>query len=118
MAYPFGTYNNTVKKVAAECGILYSRTVLSTHDFTPPEDFLEWHFTCHHKDDRLMELAEKFCSSNTAETQIFSVWGHSYEFEGDHNWNIIDNLCAYISRYDNIYFGTNYEVYQFLKEVE
>lgn len=115
MAYPYGTYNGIVKKVAADCGISYSRTVVSTHEFTPPKDFLEWHFTCHHKDDQLMELAEKFCTSNTTELQIFSVWGHSYEFEGDDNWNVIDNLCKYISQHDDIYFGTNLEIYNAIK---
>lgn len=115
MAYPYGTYNDAVKKAVAECGISYSRTVVSTHNFNPPEDFLEWHFTCHHKDEQLMELAEQFCNLNTTEPQIFSVWGHSYEFEGDNNWEIIDHLCHYISEHDDIYFGTNLELFHSIK---
>lgn len=110
MAYPYGTYNPSVKEAAAACGISYARTVVSTHTFTPPEDFLEWHFTCHHKDSRLMELAEQFCASPATELQIFSVWGHSYEFEGDDNWTILEGLCNYLSQQNDIYFATNLEI--------
>ena len=114
MAYPYGTYNDAVIMVAADCGISYSRTVVSTHEFSPPKDFLEWHFTCHHLDNQLMELAERFCNLKTSELQIFSVWGHSYEFEGDNNWEILENLCRYISGHDDICFGTNFELYHAL----
>ena len=115
MAYPYGTYDDIVKAVALDCGIAYSRTVISTHGFAPPEDFLEWHFTCHHNDDQLMALAEQFCTSSSTEPQIFSVWGHSYEFEGDDNWEVIEKLCSYMSQYDDIYFGTNLEIYHAIK---
>lgn len=110
MAYPFGTYNDTVLSVLRECGILYSRTVVSTHSFAPPPDPLEWHFTCHHKDPALMELAEQFCRLETEAPAIFSVWGHSYEFEGDDNFDIMQQLCEYMAQQSTVHFATNTEI--------
>lgn len=116
IAYPFGTYDEIVKRVAKKCGIAYARTVISTHDFKQPKDFLEWHFTCHHKDGELMRLAEKFCNTEQDDAlSVFSVWGHSYEFDGDQNWEVLEELCAYLSKHDDIYFATNMEVYNALK---
>ena len=45
----------------SKCGISYARTVESTMDFDLPQEFLEWHPTCHSGAPELMELAEKFC---------------------------------------------------------
>ena len=65
MAYPFGTYNDAVIALLKTLGIQYSRTVLSTHSFDLPEDFLAWHPTCHHNDPQLLDLIQDFLNSNT-----------------------------------------------------
>ena len=57
----YGAYNSQIEEILDACGIEYARTVESTGDFCLPEDFLAWHPTCHHEDERLMALAEKFC---------------------------------------------------------
>ena len=36
MSYPFGTYNDSVLETVRICGILYSRTVITTDDFRLP----------------------------------------------------------------------------------
>ena len=60
MAYPFGTYNDNVVDICGKAGIKYSRTVHSTHNFEVTYDWLRLPATCHHADDKLFELAEKF----------------------------------------------------------
>ena len=49
-AYPFGTYNEDVKQLVRMAGYMGARTVVSTHTFEIPQDFMEWHATCHHND--------------------------------------------------------------------
>lgn len=113
MAYPFGTYDERVKKVVAKSGMKYARTVISSHDFEVPNDFLAWHFTCHHKDPRLMEFAEQFSHLEEFDRhQIFSVWGHSFEFDGENNWEILEDLCRFMSEQADVLFLTNIETYQ------
>lgn len=110
MAYPYGTYNDEVVEVLKECGMKYARTVESTHDFKLQPDLLRFKATCHHNDSELFQLAEKFVELKPTSPQIFYIWGHSYEFDGDDNWEVIERFCELISERDDIFYGTNSEV--------
>jgi peptidoglycan/xylan/chitin deacetylase (PgdA/CDA1 family) len=113
MAYPFGTFNNTVKRAVRDCGLRYARGVVSTYVFSTTGtggDLLEFQPTLHHNDTRLMELAETFVKSKPEIPQLFYLWGHSYEFDINNNWNIIEDFCALVSGRDDIFYGTNAEV--------
>ena len=93
-AYPFGTYDATVQQVLKACGIHYARTVKSTHAFDLPEEFLAWHPTCHHNDEKVMELLEQFCTkpAGFAGARLFYLWGHAYEFDQRDNWERIEEI--------------------------
>ena len=93
-AYPYGTYNDTVEEVLSACGIEYARTVVSTDSFELPQDFLEWHPTCHHDSPKLMELAEQFCDSRDGSAKLFYLWGHSYEFDQNDNWQVLEDFFS------------------------
>ena len=110
MAYPFGSYNDAVVEVLAEQGMRYARTTRPTHSFALQTDLLRFHPTCHHRDEQLMTLAKQFIEADPAEPMLFYVWGHSYEFAGDENWDIIERFCEYIAGKDDIFYGTNAEV--------
>jgi peptidoglycan/xylan/chitin deacetylase (PgdA/CDA1 family) len=107
MAYPFGTYNDEVKKIAARCGILYARGVDSTFSFDIPKDLLAYQPTAQHTDSGLMELAETFIKLKPNNPQVFYLWGHSYEFDINNNWQLIDDFCKLMSNKDDIYYATN-----------
>ena len=89
MAYPFGTYNDTVVDIARACGIRYSRTVDRTGNFGLPDRFL---------------------ASDSEEPQLFYLWGHSYEFDVDQNWDRMEEILKKLSGHDEIFYGTNREV--------
>lgn len=116
-AYPFGLYNEDVKKVLKQVGYKGARTVRSTHGFDLPEDPFELHPTCHHNDPKLMELAEDFVTAAPLfKPLLFYVWGHGYEFDGDDNWERIEKLVSYVSRYkDDIWFATNGQILSYMK---
>jgi len=107
MAYPYGTFNDEVKKIVARCGLLYARGVNSTFSFDIPKDLLAFQPTAIHTDACLMELAEAFIKLKPDSPQVFYLWGHSYEFETDNNWHIIEDFCKLISNKDDIYYATN-----------
>ncbi|MBE6657787.1 MAG: hypothetical protein E7604_04995 [Ruminococcaceae bacterium] len=77
------------------------------HSFAPQRDLLRFHPTCHHKDAQLMALAKQFVEAEPKEPMLFYVWGHSYEFAGDDNWDIIERFCAYMADRDDVFYGTN-----------
>ncbi len=116
MAYPYGTTSDAVVEVLKTCGILYSRTTQATRNFNIPENWLRLPATCHHADPELMSLAEKFVEAKpTHNTQLFYLWGHSYEFERDNNWEIIERFAEYIGNRDDIWYATNTEIFEYIE---
>lgn len=112
MAYPYGTFNDTVVDALKLCGIYYSRTTVSTERFDMPNDWLRMPATCHHNNPRLMELVTSFLSSNPNRTpQLFYLWGHAYEFERDNNWHVIEKFAETIGGIDDIWYATNMEIF-------
>lgn len=109
-AYPYGTYGDTAVEVLAENGFGYARTTQSSGDFEPQKDLLRFKPTCRHADAGLMDLAQKFAALQTDEPKVFTVWGHSYEFDMDRNWDAFERFCAFIAGRDDIFYGTNAEV--------
>ena len=58
-----------------------------------------------------MELARNFAALEPDKPQLFYVWGHSEEFEHDRNWEILERFCDTLASNDDIFFGTNAEVF-------
>jgi peptidoglycan/xylan/chitin deacetylase (PgdA/CDA1 family) len=116
MAYPFGTYNDKVIRTAGRIGLRYARGVGDTLSFDIPPNLMTYTPTCHHKNPQLMELAERFVKLKTETPQVFYVWGHSYEFDVDKNWYIIEDFCKFISGRNDIAYCTNAEALGLLQE--
>lgn len=121
MAYAYGAYNDAVVSMLAEAGIRYARTVKATHSFAIPEDWLRLEPTCHHKDARLMELCDEFFAPSAASgrywcnsPRLFYLWGHSYEFNDDNNWEIIERFCERMGNRENVWYATNIEIYDYV----
>lgn len=114
MSYPFGTYNDSVLAILKQCGMKYSRTVAATASFDFPNDFLQWHPTCHHRN--ALECAEKFIYNFDFPWRIplFYVWGHSYEFNNDNNWQSIEEFCKRMGGRDNVWYATNIEIVDYI----
>lgn len=114
MAYPFGTYNADVLSALSLCGIKYARTVRATESFDLPQNWLELNPTCHHRSPKLMEIAEEFVNGTNHRYKMFYLWGHSYEFNNDNNWEVIENFADFIGGRDDIWYATNIEIYDYV----
>jgi len=121
MAYANGSFDDNVVDIVKKCGIEYARTTVSTEKFDIPENWLMIPTTCHHKNPRLMELAKKFIESPESKyywskkPQLFYLWGHSYEFNDEDNWEIIEEFATYMGNRDNVWYATNGEIYNYVK---
>ena len=121
MAYAYGAFNDEIKRYLALCGINYARTTVSTHSFDVPSDFLELNPTCHHNDPELMSLAAKFVSASPdsevkrKDPLLFYVWGHSYEFDENDNWNIIEQFADKAANRPDVWYATNGEIYDYVQ---
>lgn len=118
MAYPFGTYNKLVLEVLTNLGIEYSRTVDQHENFALPENFLNWNPTCHHKNPKLMDITKKFVESQFSALSLFYVWGHSYEFDVEDNWGLMEEFSKLISNRRDIWYATNIEIVDYIKALK
>lgn len=111
MAYAYGCVDDEVVKYLKSIGVKYGRTVEASHSFEIPKEPLKLKATCHHDDDMLFELAEKFLKAEPKENEqmLFYVWGHSYEFDVNNNWDRIEEFCKMMSGKADIFYGTNRE---------
>ncbi|MBQ9119597.1 MAG: polysaccharide deacetylase family protein [Lachnospiraceae bacterium] len=110
MAYPYGTYSDEIIAKLPAYGIQYSRSVWQNHDFALQDNLLAFRPTCHHDDEALFDLAERFLAMEPDTPQIFYIWGHAYEFDGKENWDRIEKLCQKLAGRNDIFYGTNAEV--------
>lgn len=116
MAYPFGTYNDRVTETLKNLGIAYSRTVHSTEKFDIPQDWLRLNPTCHHNNGHLTELVDSFLTGEAKHAPwLFYMWGHSYEFEGNDNWDVIEKFADTIGGKKDIWYATNIEIYDYIQ---
>ena len=111
-AYPYGAYNDDVVDVLDKCGIVYCRGVAPDAGFQMPQNWLEWKPTCHHNANSLnlfKQLAERPVRT---EPNLFYLWGHSYEFDGQDNWHVIEEFAEYAGGREDFWYATNIEVYE------
>jgi len=117
LAYPYGTCNDEVIDILKKCGICYARTGRETEEFWFPKNWLALDPTCHHNNPRLMELAQKFVeqkSRHIGQNWLFYLFGHTYEFDNDNNWDRIEAFAAYVGGREDIWYATNIEIYDYV----
>lgn len=115
-AYPNGSYSKEIETLFSSLGIAYGRVVPSSHSLDLPENPMEWHATCHHNDPQLMQLGKTLVEFQKRQyLKLMYVWGHSYEFSGRDNWNVIEDFCAYMGGREDIWYATNIEIIDYLQ---
>lgn len=117
ISYPNGAFNSDIASLLPHLGMSYARTTHSTAGFDLPEDWFRWKPTCHHNED-LLALADKFVSLNKQHMPyLFYVWGHSYDFDQDNNWDLLDEFCSKVSRKADTWYATNIEIVDYMDAV-
>ena len=121
MAYANGSYSDEVVEVLKKCGIKYARTTVSTEKFSIPNDWLRMPATCHHNNPKLMDLAKAFIEEPSGryywspKIKLFYLWGHSYEFNDNNNWEIIEEFAACMGGRNDVWYATNGEIYDYVQ---
>ena len=129
MAYPDCTLNRftepdaykRVRDYLKEMDIAYSRSGGGDNDkFKMPEDWLNWIPTAHHNNPEILEYIDKFVNLDISslyraqrDPRLFYMWGHSFEFTRNDNWNRIDEICCKLAGKDDIWYATNIEIYDY-----
>ncbi len=131
MAYPDsgirvsanGNNCETVKNILTYSGIAYARSLGEDNDrFGMPLDFHAWMPTAHHNNPNIFDWIDKFnaIEYNTVRAKLNAprlmyIWGHSYEFDMNNNWDHIEKICEKLAGRDDTWYATNIEIYDYIK---
>lgn len=114
MSYPNGSYTEEIIRMLPSLGIEYSRVVEVTGGFQMPEDFHRWKGTCHHNQNLLGHVETFLGLHKTQYLYMMYVWGHSYEFTEDDNWNVIEEFCRMAAGREEVWYATNIEIVDYM----
>lgn len=118
LAYPNGSESPEIRAMLPALGIRYGRVVGNTDGFTMPEDFLQWKATCHHNHN-LLELGQQFVDLHKKQyLYMMYVWGHSYEFTNNNNWEVMEDFCKLVGGKDDIWYATNIQIVDYMDVVK
>lgn len=132
MAYPdtgislmgnFGNYE-MIKQYLVELDIAYARALgKENYSFMLPSDFHAWMPTAHHNNPKIMQLIDDFLNIDTSTDAYYArrvprllyIWGHSFEFDRQDNWDHIEEICKKLAGKDEIWYATNIEIYDYVQ---
>lgn len=133
MAFPNGACDDRICRIASDLGIKYARIAADQYadvytakqgakvaegpillgdatGFNMPENYMKWLPTCHHN-HHLKQFGEEFLSlKKTQYLYMMYVWGHSFEFDRNDNWNVIEEFAEMMGGQDDIWYATNIEI--------
>jgi peptidoglycan/xylan/chitin deacetylase (PgdA/CDA1 family) len=130
--YPFGTYNDTIKRIVKDSGFIAARTC-DPGGFNLPEDPYQWHITSFASNgsplmalkiwwgSRLWKIGSLLDWESRAKSLfdlalekggIYHIYGHSAESESNNEWDKLERVFAYISRKESVRYMTNGEIFR------
>lgn len=132
MAYPDsgilnlqnGASYENIRRYLQDLGIVYSRSLGGDNqDFCLPADWMNWVPTAHHCNPEVLNYADAFLALDpnrpglypaARHPRLFYLWGHSYEFDENNNWDLLDTICEKLSGHKDIWYATNIEIYDYV----
>ena len=131
MAYPDsgitrfsnGASYENIKRYLTDLDIAYARTLgQDNNDFELPIDWYSWMPTAKHTNPQIFNYIDEFTGMDVNKMYIsqrgprlFYIWGHSFEFDRDNNWERIDSICEKLSGREDTWYATNMEIYEYVK---
>ncbi len=113
-AYPNGSFKESTVACLEACGVIYARTTAQTMSFEIPDNWLKYGATCHHSADLNMLYDKFFVNPRLYKSPyLFTVWGHSYEFEDNGNWDVIESFLDKMGGKDNVWYAGLGEIVEY-----
>ncbi len=114
-AVPFDYYDDRIADCARGCGFAYARTSEVTGSFSPCADAYHWKAGIYHIDPDLPNFVAAFLHTRE-ELAVCQIVGHSYDLDAENLWGTMELICAAVSKRDDIWFCTNAELVDFLRD--
>lgn len=130
MAYPDsgithfenGASYANISRYLKDLDIVYARTLRGDNNtFALPDDWHAWVPTAHHSNPKVLEYIDEFVNLDltslyhaSRHPRLFYLWGHSFEFDNNNNWELLDIICEKLGGKDDIWYATNIEIYDYV----
>ncbi|MBE5786116.1 MAG: polysaccharide deacetylase [Clostridiales bacterium] len=116
-----GTDYESIRKYLVQLGITYARTLGGdNNDFEMPSDWYAWMPSAHHDNPNLPADIQAFLAIDPNEgyrarryPRLLYIWGHSFEFDRNQNWDRLDEICAPLAGKEDIWYATNGEIREY-----
>lgn len=112
--YNWPTGMGWTREFVRSCGFKYMRNSESVPQFEHPSDFMDWHPTAHCSADLHTLWADMLQRDHDQPGQLFYVHGHSYEFEDEWGWDVIEAFARLASETAGVYHATKGEIYDYV----
>lgn len=118
-----GNSYEKIREWMSDIGIVYARTLGGDNNsFAIPNDWLAWMPTAHHENPEVFNYIDEFVNikndtsvySDRRYSRLFYLWGHSFEFDRNNNWDRIEKICEKISGHDDMWYATNIEIHDYV----
>ncbi len=119
-AYPFGNTNKDIREISRLCNMEYARGIEKS-GFELTEDYYDLKITSHHNDEDIFEkldVFEELYKKPWRTLPFMNIFGHSYEFTNDNNWDRFEQICKKVSTMKDTWFATNIEIVDYLKALD
>ena len=111
-----------VRQILEDLGIVYARTLSGDNNsFKLPQDWYAWMPTAKHTNPQILAWAKDFVELDVNSMylanrwpRLFYIWGHSYEFDKDNNWDHLEAICSLLSGHADTWYATNMEIYEYV----
>lgn len=130
--YPYGRYNDAIKKIVKDSGFIAARTC-DPGGFNLPEDPYQWHITLFASNGsplmalkiwwrfHLWKISASIDWENRAKLLfdlalqkggVYHIYGHSAEHERNNEWDKLDRVFSYISRKEDVQYMASGEIFR------
>ena len=117
MAYPCGGVNNddrVAEIIKDNTGVQFARGLDSTYSFDLQENLYRFKPTVYYIEDCLDRVVDEFLALESDKPALLYIWGHSYEMDAEYiTWEKFESVCKRLSGKDDVFYGTNKEVFGF-----
>jgi len=121
-AYAQGAFDDRVCETLKRAGIVYARTAFFTGGFNLPKDFMRWGPSCGYCSPNAVSLADTLIEAKPGRNKYFGdteamllyIFAHSYEFEVNNNYDVMESLATKLAGKDDIWYCTNMEYYNYV----
>ena len=130
MAYPDSGINcfdnganyESIRRYLQDLDIVYARSIEGDNDsFSLPQDWYNWTPTAHHANPQIEDYMASFLAIDvdrlyvaSRSPRLFFVWGHSWEFDQNHNWDLAEHIYKTLSGHQDVWYATNMDIYKYV----